>query len=102
MFEGVFQNILSSVGKHLNMTYSYGDARMGGHFDAKLPMKLGADAPPDSYHVSYPHFKMSLYWYLHVQQVPKWKSVIKAFQPSMWLLVSVSYMLALLIFWMFS
>ena len=102
MYAGLFESIFSSIGKHLNISFHVRDASQNEDFDIKFPLTVGPSAILDKCHVSYPYFKISMKWYLHVQHLPTWKSVIKVFQPDMWLLVTVSYLLAVLTFWLFS
>ncbi|PSN38666.1 Ionotropic receptor 548 [Blattella germanica] len=100
-FIGTYGMMLQTSAEFLNIHLSY-TVRQSRRYTADIvaPIFLTHKFFSTECIVSYPYFMDTVTWYVPVFQIPKWQGPIRVFSMSMWINVTVAYVLGSFTFWL--
>ena len=99
---GVFYELFNVISQQTNLEFLY----YNEHLNEENFSTVAAEYIHYEYEYrgcphTYPYFSKAITWYVPVHQVPRWQGLVRVFHPLMWLLVTVTFLLGSLTFWLF-
>ncbi|PSN34812.1 Ionotropic receptor 525 [Blattella germanica] len=94
IMSGSFYNVIFILNDLLNCSIRIGsyDPKSYRIAHAEFPVFLHTQLQNDDCTIIYPYFVEDYYWYVPSPlEIPRWKSLIRAFEPEMWTLVSLAF-----------
>ncbi|PSN37825.1 Ionotropic receptor 531 [Blattella germanica] len=97
--DGSFPEVLIILQKLLNSSFRECPQKpFTNKMHARFPIFIGRDLQFNDCSYVYPYYTDDFYWYVPAPlEIPRWKSLIRAFKPEMWVFVSLAFILGTLI-----
>ncbi|PSN34813.1 Ionotropic receptor 517 [Blattella germanica] len=94
IMRGSFYNVIPILNNLLNCSIRIGplDKKHPRIAHAEFPVIVNTKQQTDACTIIYPYFSEDYFWYVASPlEIPRWKSLIRAFEPEMWTLVGLAF-----------
>ena len=96
--EGPFYEIFKAVSETTHLDFAFFNESKENDFGTVVPSTIYS-SQSSKCHRTYPHFSIDVTWYVPVHRTQRWQGIIRAFNPTIWLFVTMTYILGSLTFW---
>ncbi|PSN37810.1 Ionotropic receptor 529 [Blattella germanica] len=96
--QGSFFDFILILEKLLNCNIRLGSQDYINSIHAMFPIIIGTELQFNDCRWVYPYYSDDYYWYVPSPlEIPRWRSLIRAFKPEMWIFVSLAFLFGTLI-----